>query len=103
MDFSMTTITANELRERLANNDNTFALLDVRQPEEREAQKIEGDTLFIPLGELPSRIDELSDYKDKDLIIYCRSGNRSGQACLFLEQQGFTNTVNLVGGMLKWS
>ncbi|HRE57070.1 MAG TPA: rhodanese-like domain-containing protein [Candidatus Kapabacteria bacterium] len=99
----MKSISSSELRERIAMNDPSLVILDVRQPEEREVQKIDGDTLFIPLGELPHRIDELAEFKDKELIIYCRSGNRSGQACMFLEQQGFTHTVNLVGGMLKWS
>lgn len=99
----MKTITSAALRERLGSNDNPPVILDVRQPEERELQKIEGDTLFIPLGELPARLEELEQYKDKELIIYCRSGNRSGQACMFLEQQGFTDTVNLIGGILKWS
>lgn len=98
----MNTITANELKERLANVSENLIILDVRQKEEREQEKIEGDTLFIPLGELPSRINELQQYKDSELIVYCRSGNRSGQACAFLEQHGFTNTVNLMGGMLKW-
>jgi rhodanese-related sulfurtransferase len=40
--------------------------------------------------------------KDEEVICYCRSGNRSGQAALILEQLGFTNTKNLAGGMLKW-
>jgi len=98
----MNTINANELKERLANDSGNLIILDVRQKEEREQEKIEGDTLFIPLGELPSRLEELQPYKDKELIIYCRSGNRSGQACAFLEQNGFSNTVNLIGGLLKW-
>lgn len=98
----MKTITGPELKARIASGSENLTILDVRQPEERETQKIDGDSLFIPLGELPSRIDELSEYKDKELIIYCRSGNRSGQACAFLEQHGFANTVNLIGGMLQW-
>lgn len=98
----MNTINANELKERLANDSGNLIILDVRQKEEREQEKIEGDTLFIPLGELPSRLEELLPYKDKELIVYCRSGNRSGQACAFLEQHGFSNTVNLIGGLLKW-
>jgi len=47
-------------------------------------------------------VDELEPYKDEELIIYCRSGNRSGQACLILDSLGFKNTKNLVGGMLAW-
>ena len=48
------------------------------------------------------QIDELEDLKDEEVIIHCRSGNRSGQACMFLETLGFKNTKNLAGGMLAW-
>ena len=47
-------------------------------------------------------VDELEDLKTKEVICYCRSGNRSMQAAMFLEQLGFENTKNLTGGMLKW-
>jgi rhodanese-related sulfurtransferase len=46
--------------------------------------------------------DEIDDLKDEEIILYCRSGNRSGQAAMFLETMGFTNTKNLSGGMLAW-
>jgi rhodanese-related sulfurtransferase len=46
-----------------------------------------------------SSIDHL---KDQEVIIYCRSGNRSGQACMVLESLGFTNVINVSGGMLAW-
>jgi rhodanese-related sulfurtransferase len=48
------------------------------------------------------QVDEIEDLKDKEIILYCRSGNRSGQAAMFLESMGFTNTKNLLGGMLAW-
>jgi predicted sulfurtransferase len=48
------------------------------------------------------QIDEIEDLKDKEVILYCRSGNRSGQACMFLDAMGFKNTRNLVGGILAW-
>ena len=47
-------------------------------------------------------VEELEPLKEQEIIVYCRSGNRSGQACLILEQLGFTNIVNLAGGMLDW-
>jgi rhodanese-related sulfurtransferase len=47
-------------------------------------------------------IEDIEDFKDEEVIIYCRSGNRSGQACQILEQVGFKNTVNVTGGMLDW-
>jgi rhodanese-related sulfurtransferase len=48
------------------------------------------------------QVDELEGLKGQELICYCRSGNRSGQACQLLEMMGFTNTRNLEGGMLAW-
>ena len=46
--------------------------------------------------------EEIDELKNEEVIFYCRSGNRSGQACLILETMGFTNVKNLVGGMLDW-
>ncbi len=100
MYSQVSTISANELKDRMANHEDLI-ILDVRQPDERADFHVAGDTLFIPLGELPDRIDELDPYRNREIIIYCRSGNRSGQACQYLAQHGF-QTVNLTGGMLKW-
>jgi rhodanese-related sulfurtransferase len=47
-------------------------------------------------------IEDIEDLKDEEVIIYCRSGNRSQMACLMLEHMGFKNTVNVTGGMLDW-
>jgi rhodanese-related sulfurtransferase len=94
------TITPAQLHERLDAGENVI-LLDVRQPEEHAEDNIP-NSILIPLGELPERINELEAYRDKEIIVYCRSGNRSGQACMFLQMSGFTNPVNLSGGMLAW-
>ena len=48
------------------------------------------------------QVDNIEDWKNEEVIVYCRSGNRSGQACQYLEMQGFTNAINLTGGMLAW-
>lgn len=96
----MKEITPTDLKARIAAGENLI-LLDVRQPEEHAEVHIP-NSILIPLGELEERIDELEEYRDKELIIYCRSGNRSGQACMFLNMMGFENTVNLRGGMLSW-
>ncbi len=96
----MQTITAEEVKARLAAGE-TLNLVDVREPDEHAEFNI-GGTL-IPLGNVKMmQIDELEDLKDQELIVYCRSGNRSGQACMILDTMGFTNTKNLVGGMLGW-
>lgn len=88
------------LKARLEANES-IVILDVRQPEEHAEKNIPG-AILIPLGELPMRMGELDAYKGKELVVYCRSGNRSGQACMLLQMSGFANPVNLRGGMLAW-
>ncbi|MBN8675086.1 MAG: rhodanese-like domain-containing protein [Chitinophagales bacterium] len=96
----MQNITAEELKARLDAGEK-MNIIDVREPHENAEFNI-GGTL-IPLGKVQSmQIEEIEDLKQQELIVYCRSGNRSGQACLFLDALGFTNTKNLVGGMLGW-
>lgn len=93
-------ITVHELKSRLDAGERPH-LLDVRQIEEHEEFALE-PSLLIPLHELPERVAELDEFRNQELIVYCRSGNRSQQACMFLELSGFTNVVNLTGGMLAW-
>lgn len=95
----MADITTIELKERLDKGEK-LNLFDVRELHEYEAFNI-GATL-IPLGELPGRINELAHLKNEEVIVHCRSGARSGQAKLFLEDAGFTNVRNVLGGMLDW-
>jgi rhodanese-related sulfurtransferase len=86
-----------ELKERLAQNEK-LNIIDVREEWEWEENNI--GVKNIPLGSLPNRLDELEQYKDQELILHCRSGARSGQAQKFLQQQGFTNVRNLIGGIV---
>lgn len=96
----MQTITAEELKARLDAGEQ-LNIIDVREPHEHAEFNI-GGTL-IPLGKVQTmQIDEIEPLKEQEVIVYCRSGNRSGQACLLLETMGFKNTKNLVGGMLNW-
>jgi rhodanese-related sulfurtransferase len=75
--------------------------LDVREPHENAEFNIGG--ALHPLGKIQTmQLDEIEDMKDQPIYVYCRSGNRSGQACLILETAGFTNTINVAGGMLAW-
>lgn len=94
-------IDAEDLRRRLDAGEQV-ALLDVRTEEEHEAENIP-NSMLIPLHELEERIDELDDFRDTEIVVYCRSGNRSAQACMFLDMLGFSEPVNLRGGMLMWS
>ncbi|MCL6524115.1 MAG: rhodanese-like domain-containing protein [Thermoflavifilum sp.] len=96
MDF----ITVEELKQRLDAGEELY-ILDVREPHEHEEFNIGGK--LIPLGEIRAMmIDEIEDWKDKEVIVYCRSGNRSGQACQILESFGFVRPRNLEGGILRW-
>ena len=96
----MENITIEELKSRLDAGEK-IDIVDVREPHENADFNI-GGTL-IPLGNIQTmQIEKIEELKEKELILYCRSGNRSGQACMFLDAMGFKNTKNLVGGMLAW-
>ena len=96
----MTDITPEEVKQRLDAGEK-LNLLDVREPYENAEFNIGGR--LVPLGKIQTmQLDDIEDWKDDEIIIYCRSGNRSGQACLILETIGFTNVKNLTGGMLEW-
>tara|TARA_B110000305_G_C19416615_1_gene628333 strand:+ start:301 stop:612 length:312 start_codon:yes stop_codon:yes gene_type:complete len=74
--------------------------IDVRQPEEVATGAIDG-AINIPLGELPTRMQELDP--KKRTVLVCRSGGRSSQAAEFLSGAGFGDVVNLDGGMLAYA
>jgi len=96
----MKTITPEEVKQRLDNGEE-LNLLDVREPQEHAEFNIGG--ILLPLGRIQSmQLDDIEDWKDKEIILYCRSGNRSGQAALILEALGFSGVTNLTGGMLAW-
>lgn len=96
----MQNITPEELKQRIDAGEELH-IVDVREPHERAEFNI-GGTL-VPLGHIQAmQVDELEELKDQEVIVYCRSGNRSGQACMLLETMGFSNVKNLTGGMLKW-
>ncbi len=96
----MQLITVAELKQRISNGEK-INLVDVREPSEHNEFNIGG--LLIPLGKIQTmEVDQLEELKNQELILYCRSGNRSGQACQVLDMLGFTNTKNLQGGMLAW-
>jgi rhodanese-related sulfurtransferase len=96
----MQNISAEEVKTRMDKGES-LTLIDVREPFEHEDFNIGG--ILYPLGKIQSMmIDELEEYKDNEVILYCRSGNRSGQACMILDMLGFADTKNLVGGMVSW-
>ena len=93
-------ITVEELKEKIDNNDE-FLLLDVREPFEYKVSNLGGK--LIPLGELMNHLDELEEYKDREVIVHCRTGGRSARACQILQANGFQNPKNLVGGINLWA
>ena len=96
----MQPISVEEVKKRLDAGESLH-LLDVREPHEHADFNI-GGTL-LPLGRIQLMdTDEIEPWKDEEVIVYCRSGNRSGQASMILETAGFTNVKNLTGGMMAW-
>ncbi|MCF8450788.1 MAG: rhodanese-like domain-containing protein [Taibaiella sp.] len=96
----MKQITAQELKTRVENGE-TLNIIDVREPAEYAEFNIGGK--LIPLGKIVSmQTEELDDLKDQELILHCKGGTRSMQACVVLEQLGFSNVVNLAGGVQAW-
>jgi rhodanese-related sulfurtransferase len=96
----MKNISVEELKQRMDRGEK-INLIDCREPHEYEEANLGGK--LVPLGKIQSmQIDEIEDLKDEEVIIHCRSGHRSMMACLSLETQGFTNTVNVTGGILDW-
>ena len=80
--------------------DDNYRFLDVRTESEFLSGHIE-NSIHIPLQELPSRLDEIEQLKQKDIIVYCRSGARSGKAINILIKNNF-KVQNLSGGILDW-
>lgn len=91
-------ISACDLREKFARNED-FLLLDVRTPQEHNSQAIENSRL-LPVQELGFRAHELP--KHKEIVVYCRVGNRSAFAASYLAKLGF-QVKNLEGGILAWN
>jgi len=77
-------------------------ILDVRTQEEFSQRHIEG-AINIPVQEIEKMIGELRKYKKYEIIVYCRSGNRSRRASEILVRYGFKNVYNLKGGFIEWS
>ena len=95
----MKEITVQELKTKLDNKED-FQLIDIREQNEREYTNIGGD--HITMGSVMQNLDKID--KEKDVVIYCRSGSRSAQVINFLEMNhGFENLYNLKGGILAWA
>jgi NADPH-dependent 2,4-dienoyl-CoA reductase/sulfur reductase-like enzyme/rhodanese-related sulfurtransferase len=92
-------IQASEVKERLETSRESFQILDVREKDEVKKKRIP-NSIWIPLGELKKRVNELD--KGKEIAVHCESGLRSYKACLRLQHEGFENVKNIDDGMLCW-
>ncbi|MBT6797672.1 MAG: hypothetical protein HOA96_07935 [Candidatus Marinimicrobia bacterium] len=81
------------------NNNEQITLIDVREKRERVTASIKGST-HVPMMAIPYQLEIFN--KDESVYLFCHSGVRSAQACLYLEQQGF-DSVNIIGGIHAWS
>ena len=88
-----------DLKQRLDRGDSVF-VLDVREPHEYQICSLP-DSVLIPLGDLPKRVNELNSADD--IVVHCKSGMRSAKAVDFLKKTGFRKVKNLKGGILAWS
>lgn len=96
------TITPEALAERLAWGDRSLVVLDVRTPEEYAAGHVVG-ARNIPHTQVAERLAELGDARERDVVVYCRSGRRSELALETLRAAGFTRLFHLDGDWLRWS
>lgn len=99
--FPVKEINVTELSEKFEQNNNTVELIDIRTPAE-VSRGVLPNALTLPMHLIPLKLDYFSN-PDKEFIIYCRTGSRSAQACMFLNQQGIENVLNLRGGIMSWA
>lgn len=90
-----------DVKQAQSMNKQGALLLDVREPDEYSALHVP-DAKLIPLGQLSSRLPEIATYKDKPIVVMCRSGRRSAQAVSLLKEAGYTQVSNVKGGIQSW-
>lgn len=95
-------LTVKELKDRISSNDTTMVILDVRTDGEiKGSLPIIKDAVHIPIQEIGSRYNELEKYKDKTILVICRTQNRSSNAADFLIAKGY-DALCVVGGMTEF-
>lgn len=97
----MRQMTATELRDFLA-SDVHAVKIDVREDVELEFGVLEG-IIHIPMQQVPGQLNVVEKHKNDTIVVICRSGKRSDQIGQFLEQMGFSDVINLAGGMNSWA
>ncbi|UYZ60833.1 rhodanese-like domain-containing protein [Hymenobacter latericus] len=97
----MNDITPTELKERQQQN-QAPVIIDVREPWEHEETRINGSQ-NIPLGELPAKLEDLEGLKNQEVVVHCKGGGRSATAKALMQQHGFQNVRNLLGGIMAYN
>ncbi len=97
--MSIPAITVEDLKSRKDRGEE-LTLVDVREPHEWAISDLP-ESVKIPLASLPHRLDELP--RDGEIVVYCRTGGRSGNAVQFLRQRGYGKVFNLSGGINRWA
>lgn len=100
MHFGIKEIEAGDLANWVADQTKPLKIIDVREINEIQSGTIPG-AIPMPLATVPLRLNELEPHEE--VVLVCRSGARSAQACMFMQQQGFQNVYNLRGGMFAWA
>lgn len=90
-----------DVKQAQSMNEQGALLLDVREISEYSALHAKNAKL-IPLGQLPSRLQEISKYKDKPIVVMCHSGRRSARAVALLQKAGYSQVSNIKGGIMAW-
>ena len=93
-------LTVQELKRKLDAGAPIF-LLDVREPYEYQISQMGG--VLIPMGEVEDRMIELDSHKNEEVVVHCRSGQRSQKIAVMLKRAGFKNVANLAGGINAWA
>ena len=96
----MRELEAEELKDYLESADVKPLLLDVRQSWEFDICKLD-DSVLIPMSSIPANLDQLD--KDRETVVICHHGIRSRRVAIYLEQAGFSNIINLKGGVDSWA
>ena len=100
MYLSIKEIEAVDLAERIGTKDKPIKIIDVREFSEIRGGTIPG-AIPMPLATVPLRLKELEPHEE--VVMICRTGARSAQACMFMQQQGYQKVYNLRGGMFAWA
>ncbi len=97
----MEQITAETLRAKLSANEE-IVIVDVREQWEYEEERLHPSVRNHPLGDFPQQLNSMTDLKNIEFVVHCRTGVRSNQAQKYLVKNGFNKVLNLVGGIEEY-